>query len=1021
MHQDAFSSNYNKLNNEQKQAVDSIYGPAMVVAGPGTGKTQIIGMRTANIILKTGVAGSNILISTFTDAGVVAIRERLVELIGNDAYGVHVCTIHSFAQDVIKTFPEKFIQYKAGTPLDGVDQLEVLKNILDTLVEKKQIIELTNEYDPYLYLRDIQSRISHLKWEGISKIEFDGSIEKQTEQYTQELSEIKPSLKKYETTRLKQEKHIAKLKELSVIFEAYNQHLRNLSLYDFNDMINFVLEKFWSDQELVSHYAEQYQFIMLDEYQDTNNAQNKIIEHILSSSEEQKNIMVVGDDDQSIYRFQWANIENMLDFSITYPDTQYIVLTQNYRSSQNILDASEKLIHNNSERLSNKIDHIEKHLHSAWVHKETDIPVQLLQASSDIEEQSSIIQNIRELWKTIPHNKIAIIVRNNREVKEWSNILLHAHIPSESKLQADILQSDYIQFILQYAQLIIDPYFDETALIHIMRSSIFWLNQVDIMRINRALYIKNYARKFNITIMDFLSDTEALSELNLEAPEKIIAFRDTLLQIGSETSHTTPIHFFDILMQQSGILTYIGTHGSFDDIQDVFTLLNIIKKWNEKNKHLNLPDIFSKLKLYESYNYPLQRQIIAQQNSGVQIMTAHGSKWLEYEAVFIPGLYTGNWESKRMVNRLKLPAHLAGSWIQQEGEQIQEDRRLFFVAITRAKKYLYLSYPAWIGNKPLLQSRFIEEISETLQISEQIIDSQQIQSTLIESLQTPLIEYSQNELDYIEEFLETYKLSASDLNVFLEDPLQFLERVVFKYPFKDNRFTIFGKVYHRTLELFYLKQKNEGNLPESSYLTTTFTTLLWQEILTSEEYEQLLDKWIAGLQWYYDLHASKQEEPLMLEYSLRRKNIHFDNIPLTGTIDKIEKSVHNSIWNEETEWQMAFFKESITLVDYKTGKNKTIGQVKWLDRYGNKKDDPSEGKYFRQMLFYKLLCELDSELSSQFEVSSLIIDFVEWKDGIYKTIEVEYTPEEFQEFQETIREVWEKINDRDFWKEILKK
>ena len=1021
MQDQLFREEYSKLNTAQKQAVDSIYGQIMVVAGPGTGKTQIIGLRTANIILKSETNPENILITTFTEAWVVAIRERLLKFIGNEAYKVGVSTIHSFAQDVIKTFPEKFIEYKAGTAVDDVDQLEIIKHIIDNLIESKQIIELTNDYDPYLYLRDIKTRISNLKWEWISITQFEKGIEHQIDIYSEELSEIKPTLKKYEITKAKQEKHIAKLKELAIVFTAYNSYLRKSSLYDFNDMINFVVEKFRTDSELTNHYAEQYQFIMLDEYQDTNNAQNEIIKSILSVSEEDPNIMVVWDDDQSIYRFQWANIENMLDFSSHYPKTQFIVLTDNYRSNQHILDASHTLIQNNKERLSNKIESIEKKLIASGNLQDDITPVHLFRASSDNEEQSYIISSIKEkIAGNYSIQEIAVIVRNNREVETWTKLLEQQGIQTESKLKTDILSSQYIDFILKYWSIILDPYKNEETLIDIMRSNITWLNQVDILRINRELYIKNYSRKFKLTMMDYLTDESYLDEVDITSKEALITFRDALLKYNWNISDNSITEFIHEFLNDSGILSYIETHADFDDIQDVFTLLNKVKDWNYSDKNLTIKKALDKIELYKSYNYPIPRQILSRPEAWVQIMTAHGSKWLEFNSVYIPGLYTGNWEGKRMIDKLKLPSWITWDGLQETNfKQIEEDRRLFFVALTRAKQELYLSFPAGIWNKPLLQSSFIEEIKDNYKEIHPDDISEINKEIITEKLKTPLISFWGNEFQYIEEFLLNYKLSASDLNVFLEDPIQFLNRAVFKYPFKDNQFTIFWKVYHRTLELFYLKQKQEAKTPEVSYLTSTFKLLLQKEVLTSDEYEKLLEKWINGLTGYYEQHINLNLEPLLLEYSFRRKNITFHWVPLTGTIDKVEKLWEASMQGKDQEWQLAFFKDSVRLVDYKTGKIKSIWQIKWIDRYGNKKEDPSEGKYFRQMMFYKLLTELDHEFSSKFEVESLTLDFVEWKNDEYKTIEVDYTPEEYEEFKKQVLKAWSQISDINFWKDLL--
>ena len=863
-----FQSQYKKLNEAQKQAVETIYGPVMVVAWPWTGKTQIIGLRTANIILKAGINPENILITTFTEAWVVAIRERLARFLWNEAYKVNVSTIHSFSQEVIKTFPEKFIEYKAGTPIDEVEWLEILKNIIDELFEKQKLEALVTSYDRYFYLRDISMRINNLKQEWVSLARLKIMTQKQAEIYEEELAQIKPTLKKYETTKEKQQKHIQKLEELHEIFSQYNATLRYLNKYDFSDMINFVLEKITDDNELKSHYAEAFQFIMLDEYQDTNNAQNMIIDQILSVNDELPNIMTVWDDDQSIYRFQWANIENMLDFSTKYPETQFVVLENNYRSTQPILDLSSQLIDNNDERLSKKIDSIDKKLISSGAYKdEKDLP-KLFQAASDIEERQFVLENIKTLLsQEVSPNEISVIVRWNREVKEWTKLLLQNNIEAESKLKTDILKSQYIDFILKYLELINNPYANENALIDIMRSKIVDIHPIDILTINRALYIENYNKKIKTTMIDFLLDDEKLESTALRNKPELIKFRDFIIGSSAWLWTMSFVEFFNNFIETTKIIEFVEINGNFDDIEDIYTLFNKIKDWNTVDNEFNIEKLLSKITLYKEYNFAIARQILKKHNNWVQVLTAHGSKGLEYDYVFIPGLYTWNWEGKRVMDRLKLPVWIAWDWLQASNfAQIEEDRRLFFVAATRARKSLTLSYPAGIGTKPLLQSSFIEEITgkyEVISFQWSDIDC----AKMIENdLQGNLIEYSQLEFDYIEEFLEKYKLSPSDLNVFLEDPFAFLQRVIYKYPFLDNKFTIFGKVYHRTLELFYLKYKHEQILPDKDYLTATFSMLLKSEILTPDEEVELYKKWIEGLEWYYDLYKASSREPVLLEY-----------------------------------------------------------------------------------------------------------------------------------------------------------
>jgi hypothetical protein len=190
-------------------------------------------------------------------------------------------------------------------------------------------------------------------------------------------------------------------------------------------------------------------------------------------------------------------------------------------------------------------------------------------------------------------------------------------------------------------------------------------------------------------------------------------------------------------------------------------------------------------------------------------------------------------------------------------------------------------------------------------------------------------------------------------------------------------------------------------------------------MLTPIEYEELFKKGTAGLEWYYELYSWKSEIPLVLEYSFKRKNLIFEWVPITWTIDKIEKNWTTSIDIKNQKWQLAFFKDKVNLIDYKTGSIKTIWQIKWTDRYWNKKE--WEWKYFRQLLFYKLLCEIDFEFNSKFEVWNLALDFVEWKDWNYKLVEIEYSDEEYEFFKSEIKDARDKINNPEFWKSILNK
>jgi len=1026
------------LNKEQLEAVNSIYWPIMVVAGPWTGKTQIIALRTANIIEKARVNPENILITTFTEAWVIAIKERLISFIWKEAYKVWISTIHSFSQDVISSFPEYFVEQKAKNTIDDIEILEFLSENIEKKIKSWKLEFLYSPADKFMYLRDIKDRISKLKWEWISPENFNIKIKEQQEEYNQNLEALKDNKRirdlEKRTKKDKEwyDKHIWKLKELNNIYKDYQDFLKQNELYDFADMINFVVEKLEQNEDLRSYYAEKYQFLMLDEYQDTNNPQNKIMDLILSVWE-QKNIMVVWDDDQSIYRFQWANIENMLDFYNRYPDTNFIVLEKNYRSSQDILDLAANLIENNDERLVNRLDFLNKQI---FAQKPWNIENKYYIFNNEELEKNFILNDIKEKSFSAKARKdtanFAVIVRSNREVEEWTNFMQENNVEVESKLKTNILNNIFVNFLIDFLNLIENPYFDDEKFINILRSDIVTIENIDVITLNRVLYQKNYSKKwFKLQLWDYIWKIEHENEIEFKNLEQIINFRNNIEDLNSKLWTYWISKLFKELLEKLDFINYIEKNANFNDLEDIFTLLNKIKELQDKNKDLNLKNLLNKIKLHKKYNIAIPRQILKKQGSNIEILTAHSSKWLEYQYVYIPWVQAWNWESKTIANKLKLPIWVVWDWLQYSNlnekekktieKQIrqEEDRRLFFVAITRAEKQVIFSRTIWKDNKIYIDSPFILETQ--INQSENIDNTQDLKQIIINKLQNQTIQINDDELNYIKDFLKNYKLSPTDLNTFLEDPKIFLQNSVFKYPFTDNEFTIFWKVYHRILELIN-KKKLDNKKIELKYLIDTFNLLINKELLTSDEKERLTQKWIESLTWYFDIFISNPREILKFEYNFRPRNVVFEGIPITWKIDKIEKITLNLTpppSGTPLEKGRNII-EDVALVDYKTWSTKSENVIKWVDRYGNKKESFKEGKYYRQLLFYKLLAENDSDFYTKYNIEELALDFVEWKNWKYKYQAIEINEEDYENFKELLKESRTKINDINFWREVLK-
>ncbi len=353
-----FKEEYEKLNTEQRKAVDSIEGPVMVIAGPGTGKTQILAARIGKILLEAEVLPHNILCLTYTDAGVVAMRRRLVQFIGADAYRVNIFTFHAFCNDVIQDNLSLFDKNSLN-PVSDLQRIQLMKELIDAFPKN----HLLKRYrgDVYCEIYSLTKLFSTMKNEGWVPVFINQKIDEYLKDlHTRDEYFYKRASGPFKKGDLKinaLENEKTKMERLRCAvneFDNFQKLMHKNNLYDFDDMINWVIKVFEENKNVLANYQEKFQYILVDEFQDTSGTQNKIIE-LLISYWQSPNIFVVGDDDQSIFRFQGANVENMGIFADGYADLLKVVLTNNYRSTQPILNISKTLIGNNNERLINKL------------------------------------------------------------------------------------------------------------------------------------------------------------------------------------------------------------------------------------------------------------------------------------------------------------------------------------------------------------------------------------------------------------------------------------------------------------------------------------------------------------------------------------------------------------------------------------------------------------------------------------------------------------------------------------------
>src|ERR1700744_5509824 len=419
---DKFQEALAKLNPEQMAAVEQMDGPVLVIAGPGTGKTQILAARIGKILTETDASAHEILCLTYTHAGAVAMRKRLFDFIGPDAYRVNIYTFHAFCNEII----QENLDYFGKLNMESLSDLEsamLFRELVDEFPNDHLLKRFTGEI--YLEAPNLKSLFSDMKKENWD----EAAIQKAVQEYLDDLPNREKYIYKRANTKtgvkvgdLKQ-KDIDKVHEqmkklLSAVseFQNFSKKMTDRSRYDYDDMITWVLKAFKENEELLRRYQERYQYILVDEFQDTSGSQNELLKFILNYWDT-PNVFVVGDDDQSIFKFQGANMKNILDFANDYVSTlKTVVLKHNYRSNQSILDISKALINNNHERLTSQLT-LDKNLQAAHSRFNNLVAEPVInEYENPAKELVDVAEKIKQLLAegTGP-GEIAVIYRNHSQ------------------------------------------------------------------------------------------------------------------------------------------------------------------------------------------------------------------------------------------------------------------------------------------------------------------------------------------------------------------------------------------------------------------------------------------------------------------------------------------------------------------------------------------------------------------------------------------------------------------------------
>ncbi|PJE50689.1 MAG: hypothetical protein COV29_03065 [Candidatus Yanofskybacteria bacterium CG10_big_fil_rev_8_21_14_0_10_36_16] len=972
-----FDEYYNKLNAKQKEAVDSIEGPVMVVAGPGTGKTQILTLRIANILRKTDMEPSAILALTFTESGVLAMRKRLAEIIGSSAYEVSISTFHGFCNDIIKNYPEEFPAIAGFDPITEIEQAKLMEDVISS-----SNLDILKPFgSKYHYLKPAITAIKELKREGLSPEDFNNLVDEEIKDFDmiEDLKHEKgPHKGKVKGQYLKLRKNIDKNAELALIYKNYQTLISNRKYYDYEDMIMEVLKTISKKEDFLRILQEQYQYILVDEHQDTNNAQNKVVE-LLANYHDNPNVFIVGDQKQAIYRFQGASIKNFNYFKTKYPEAKVVNLEHNYRSSQIILDAA------------HGIKASEINLKSNSGHKDKNI--KLAELSSPDQECAFIAEDIKkEVEEGVKPDNIAVLVRENRDMWPIAEMLGRFGVPYVMETEHNLLEDEDIKRVLFLLEAV-NNYGDTGALLETMHLDFLGIEPINIYKIS------DFSRRNKINAYEVASSEKLLKEAGVADKKPSIDFLNKLSKWKTVSKNKTLPELFESVLYESNLIKNTAAQPDYyERISKMSSFFNYIKELSARDKKLNLEKFLGYIDSLKEHNIRLGTSNLLHGGSNVRILTAHRSKGREFEHLYIANAQDRHWGNKRKANILKLLDSVYLGKNYKEGFEMEvssdddDERNLFYVALTRAMKTITISYALNDGTgKDKLPSKFVREINGGFISRIDNPVSESIKPEAISDLilrPRPPIRSKIEDKEFLKDLFHRKGISVTALNNYLKCPWRYFYVNLVGIPQVKNLHQIYGTAVHEGLKSVFGK----GDVLLKDKLINKFKETLSKESIGEDDFNSLLSKGELALGGYYDFYHEKWNKNVMTE--LRIKGIELEpNIMINGQLDKVE-----------------FIDDGnrVNVVDYKTGKPKSRNYII------GKTTATGAGDYKRQLVFYKLL--LDNYSGGKYDMVSGEIDFVEPDEKKrYKKELFTVEPSEVKELKDLVLEKSNEILELSFW------
>lgn len=878
-----------KLEKEQLEAIRHGEGPLLIIAGAGTGKTTVITERIKYLALEKNIPLSSILALTFTEKASLEMEERVDKAMPYGYTQTWISTFHSFCDRILRS---EAIHIGLSSSFKIMTEPETI------LFLQKRLFDFNLNYfrplgNPNKFLEGLIAHFSRLKDEDISPDEY-----------------LNFSQKFQKSDKLEVEKE--KIKELANAYKVYEALKAKEAVMDFSDLIANTLKLFRERPNILSEYQKQFQYILVDEFQDTNYSQNELA--MLLAGKKQ-NINVVGDDDQTIYRWRGAAISNILQFKKHFPKTKIVVLTKNFRSTQGILDKSYALIQNNNpDRLEVK-ENIKKKLISARKLKGEEI--EFIFENRVENEAEKVVEKIQELIKNknYEYKDFAVLVRANNHSEPFIRTLERYKIPYQFLGPGQLFRQDEIKDLIAYLRVLYN-FEDSVSLYRVLSMDHFDISPRDLAA------ILNFGRRQSLSLFGAIEkiDEIMVSSITKEKIKNILGMINRHLKKVRDDTAGQIVYYF---LQDSKLLDKLSTYKTVAEekrAQNIAKFFDRLKTYELEHRDASVPTIVEWIDLsMQMGESPQAATIDWTGNNAVNILTIHSSKGLEFPVVFLVNLVTGRFPTRERSEQIPLPDEVIKEILPTGDYHIQEERRLFYVGMTRAKDYLFLTASNFYGEgkRERKISPFVyETLGKTVEEIVKKISEPLGQLTFEEW--APIKEANDEPIKPANKLPIDF-LSFSQIETFRYCPLHYKAKYILKIPTPSSHAQNFGISIHATLRDFH-QLIMRGEKPGKMQLLSLFEKNWIKEGYSDKKHKdynfeagkKLLINYLKS-----DMAAGK---PMYLEFPFKF-NLEKDNrvLKMAGKIDRVDVLPNGKI----------------EIIDYKTGmdRNKDLAENLQLTLY----------------------------------------------------------------------------------------